>query len=230
MSEQEQVPQQETPAPETPAEEEVMPACRLARFPPKYYMDRLEPYTQQYEDLQSLLFWRRPIHMGVLLVLVEALFAFVYVFDLGVLAVAALAVALYNVWRLFRRQIVGVLSAAFGEYDKGKEEESNHIYPLLPFCQRFSHLSSTIAEAWEKHCKKNAAGETSELVKTIIVALALFLLFSVTGTFWFVFVLVHLFLLAPGIIMHPACFPYTQPYILKFAAAIKCPYCHPHTD
>ena len=229
MSEQEQTQQQ--PEAEQPAEEEVMPACRLARFPPKYYMDLLTPYTVQYENLQAMLFWRRPLQMAILLCLVELCFCFVYTFDLGLLSVLAFAAMFYHVWQLFRNQIVGLVSASFrSEYDRGQEDESNHIYPLLPFCQRFSHLSSTIVDAWEKHVKKNASGEASELIKSIIVCAALALLFAVTGTFWFLFVIVHLFLLAPGIIMHPKAFPYTQPYILKFAAAIKCPYCHPPED
>jgi hypothetical protein len=103
--------------------------------------------------------------------------------------------------------------------------ESNRIYPLLPFCQRLSHISSTIVDALAHIDAQNKAGSGSSLIKTIAALVGLFVLFLMTGTWGFFFCVTNLILILPGIVMHPQVFPYTQPYILKFAKAINCPYC-----
>jgi hypothetical protein len=57
------------------------------------------------------------------------------------------------------------------------------------------------------------------------IQILIFFVFMTIGTFWPLFVMVHIVVLSPGILMHPSVFPYAEPYILKFAQAIKCPYC-----
>jgi hypothetical protein len=103
---------------------------------------------------------------------------------------------------------------------------SNRIYPLLPFCQRFSHISSTVVDKLVELNGSIKSGSLSSLILTTSVFVVLFLLTVLTGSFWVIWTIVHIILLLPGIIMHPVVFPYAEPYILKFAEAIKCPYCH----
>jgi hypothetical protein len=200
--------------------------CKVARWQPSYFEEALTPYTNVYEAIQSLLFWRRPIHFAVILVLVELAFFFVSITNLSFLAFSSLALAFYYVGRAVAVKFGSTIARLFPPIDKGKPTESNRIYPLLPFCQRFSHISSTFADFIERLHKGAIAGSRVDLIKAVALLGAAFLLFAFAGTFWPIFVVLHLVLLLPGVIMHPKVFPYAEPYILKFAEAIKCPYCH----
>jgi hypothetical protein len=208
------------------------PVCKLIRYPPALFLEKLRPYEEVYKNVQSILFYRRPIHFGVLLAIIELFFLFVGSKDLGILAVLSLVLAIYYIGRIVVA-IVGadvIAARVFGPFDEGNAPTSNRIYPLLPFCQRISHISSTIGDAMEDVCKANCAGSISSLAISAVVSSVLYLVFSTVGSFWPAFVLVHLVVLAPGIVMHPKVFPYTEPYILKFAKAINCPYCQAKTD
>jgi hypothetical protein len=203
-----------------------VPACRLARYPPSLFLEKLGPYEAAYKNIQGVLFFRRPLPFALLLLVVELLFLFAYAKGLGVLSVAALLLALYYAGRLlvgrFRADLIAVL---FPPIDEGAPPVPNRIYPLPPFCQRLSHISSALADALERVHSANAAGSVASLGTTAAAFALLFLVFAATGTFWPAFVLVHAALLGPGAVMHPAVFPYAEPHILRLARAIRCPYC-----
>jgi hypothetical protein len=191
----------------------------------------LKPYENVYKNIQGVLFYRRPVVFGVVIAVVELLFILIGCADLGFLSVVSLALALYYVGKIAYLTVgQPLVASAFGPIDEGAPTTSNRIYELLPFCQRISHISSTLVDALEKVHDANRAGSIPSLAICSIVFAVLFFFFSVCGSLWPVFVLVHIILLAPGIVMHPAVFPYTEPYILKFAKAINCPYCQPKTD
>jgi hypothetical protein len=200
--------------------------CKLARFSPSFYMDVLGPYEAVYKTIQGILFYRRPIAFAITISVVELLFAFVYNYDLGFLSLLMLSLSLYCVVPLvFKFTGYGIIARAFPPIDEGQPHESNRIYPLLPFCQRLSHISSTIVDALVRTHEANKAGSIQSLFVSSSVFGGLFVFFALCGSFWPVFVIVNIVLLAPGIILYPTVFPYTQPYILKFAEAIQCPYC-----
>jgi hypothetical protein len=197
--------------------------CKVARWPPSYFEMALTPYTNLYEIIQSLLFWRRPIPFAVILVIIEI--ALWSVRHLSFLAFVSLALAFYYVGRIVFLKCESVIAKLFPPINNGQPSESNRIYPLLPFCQRLSHISSTVADLVETAHKDAMAGSGRASIKVTAFLATNFILFAFTGTFWPIFIAVNLILLAPGIVMHPKVFPYTEPYILKFAKAIKCPYC-----
>jgi hypothetical protein len=205
--------------------------CTLARYSPDFWVTKLNPYTEVYKNIQGILFYRRPLAFVAVIFVVETLFYMIGSSELSFLSVASLFLALYYALQLAYFKFGGAfVKTCFPPIQEGSPPESNRIYPLLPFCQRLSHISSTIVDALEDVCNANKAGSVKSLIGTSGVFALLFLFFAVVGTFWPIFVIVHLVLLAPGIVMHPKVFPYTEPYILKFAKAIKCPYCQAKTD
>jgi hypothetical protein len=201
--------------------------CNLARFSPSFYMDVLRPYEEVYKTIQGILFHRRPVAFTITISVVELLFTFVYNYDLGFLSLLTLSLSLYFVVQLvFKFTGYGIIARAFPPIDEGQPHESNRIYPLLPFCQRLSHISSTVVDALVRTREANKAGSIQSLFVSSSVFGGLFVFFALCGSFWPIFVIVNIVLLAPGIIMYPAVFPYTQPYILKFTEAMKYPYYH----
>jgi hypothetical protein len=174
-----------------------------------------------------MLFWRRPVPMVLTLLLVEVTSALFRWGRLTFLSVLCVFLTFYIISRqLYHVFGDAIASALFPPIDEGEPTESNRIYPLLPFCQRFSHISSTIVDKLVEVNQSINSGSISTVVITATVFVVLFALTLLTGTFWVVWTIVHLVLLLPGIVMHPKVFPYAEPYILKFAEAIKCPYCH----
>jgi hypothetical protein len=201
--------------------------CQLARYPPEFFVEALTPHTNAYENVQSVLFWRRPVHFCVLLTIVE--FGFIYVshLRLGVLSLTCLAVAAFYVLHSVYVHISdGLAATIFRPLNEDAPGQSNRIYPLLPFCQRVSHIVSTVADRLAGVCQRNDHGSTASLLISATVNACFFVIFQVVGTFWFLFGLVHIVLLLPGVVMHPKVFQYTQPFIQKFEKAIKCPYYH----
>jgi hypothetical protein len=206
-------------------------ACQLARYPPSFYLEKLTPYENVYKIVQGILFFRRPIPFAAIVLIVEVILFTVGSLDLGFLSVVSLGIALFNAGKIISLFFGETISAALSApIDEGEPPVSNRIYPLLPFCQRFSHISSTVVDALEKVCDANKAGSVSSLALTTGVFRALFMFFAAVGSFWPIFVIIQIVLFAPGVVMHPKVFPYAEPYILKFAKAIKCPYCQPKDD
>jgi hypothetical protein len=201
--------------------------CQLARYPPEFFVEALTPHTKAYENVQSVLFWRRPVHFCVLLAIVEFGFMYVSHLRLGVLSLTCLAVAAFYVLHSVYVHIGDRLAdTIFRPLNEDAPGQSSRICPLLPFCRRLSHIVSTVAGKLAGVCQSNDHGSTASLLISATVSAGFFVIFQVVGTFWFLFGLVHIFLLLPGVVMHPKMFQYTQPIIHKFEKAIKCPYCH----
>lgn len=220
-------PAEPAPAPvEEPADDADFGVCKLQKFRPQQFVDALTPYKNWVDTIQGMLFWRRPIAMGLLLLVVELTFIFIYKADLGALSVLCMAFSFRYIFELVYRQYGETIGVLFFKplENPGTEEESNHIYPLLPICQRSSFLASRIYDLIYNSPKKETKSITDYLFPAGVL-FVLFVFFSLTGTFWFIFVLVHIILLAPGIIFYPKVFPYVKPYCLQFASSIGCPYC-----
>jgi hypothetical protein len=196
------------------------PACGLARYPPSLFLEKLALHENAYKIIQGILFYRRPVAFAAVLALTELAFFFVSAFNLGFFSVAAVALALaHAVPFVARRWGPDFAAVCFPPIEEGAAPVPNRVYPLLPFCEWLSHISSTVADAAAR------AGAVARPAAALLGEAAALLFFWAVGTFWPVFAAVHVALLAPGIAMHPRVFPYTQPYILRFARAIKCPYC-----
>ncbi|OHS95217.1 hypothetical protein TRFO_02178 [Tritrichomonas foetus] len=206
-----------------------MGSCPILRYKPNDFVKVIEPYSEWFFRLEGMLFWRRPIPMAILLVIVELTFIFVRASDLGLFSVLSMIIAFrYIIELLYKRFGDLITQFLFQPIDEGKEGETNRIYPILPFCQRGSYLCSVIyikIQDFKKALKENSAKAKMIALGASIGA---FFFFWVCGTFWPVCIFVNLVLLAPGIVMHPQVFPHVEPFILKFASSIGCPYCQAH--
>lgn len=179
---------------------------------------KLRPYTNIYENIQSMLFWRRPIPMIILLVITELILIFIYQSNLGFFSVLSVLITLRYIVELvyhkFGEQISQVL---FKEIDRGNANEPNKIYPLEPFCKLFVGISNRLYLFVMKLFKDRTP---NGLLYSTTIYFILFIIFWFCGTFSIMFILIHLILLGPGILMHPKVYPYSQKYlkyILDFA-------------
>jgi hypothetical protein len=157
--------------------------------------------------------------------LVELISLFIKAADLSFLCVGVMVVTLYYVLQHLIAKYHWVGGLLFPVIEKGGEGESNRIYPLLPFCQRVSHLSSIIVDGILCWHKRNLEGNALWIAGSSLISVALAVFFLLAGSFWPIYVIVHVILFAPGAVMHPIAWPYTKPWVIKFAHAVKCPYC-----
>ncbi|KAK8894801.1 hypothetical protein M9Y10_023239 [Tritrichomonas musculus] len=207
-------------------------SCPVLRYKPNDFLQVLQPYEEYVFRVEGMLFWRRPIPMGILLAIVELTFIFVRCSHLTFLSVLSMILAFRVIIELLYVKFGSLISEKlFPPINPGTEEESNHIYPLLPICQRSSYLASVVYIKVQ-NAKTALQDNSNTTAKYIGLAgfVGAFFFFWLAGSFWPTFILVNIVLLAPGIIMHPKVFPYCEPYVHKFASSIGCPYCHPKTE
>jgi hypothetical protein len=191
----------------------------------------LSPYTNAYENVQGMLFWRRPIPMLLLILVLELFSAFVRLGDLGLLSVISVIIAAYYIVQQFNRVFGAAIAAAlFPPIDKGTPNEPNRIYPLRPFCSWISSILSFVKTRTEPITSSFQTHPFPFLAIASLGSAALAIFFALTGTFWFLYLVIHLIILAPGIIMNPKVFVHVEPTIEKLADVLHCPYEHAKTD
>jgi hypothetical protein len=189
-----------------------------------FYLDSLRPYTRAYENLQRMLFWRRPLPMLLLILVLELFSAFVRLGDLGLLSViSVLIAAFYIVQQFYRLFGISISETLFPPIDET-------VYPLPSFCQCLASITSVFDTKFSQIRSSLQTSPVPTLAAATFGFLGLSLLFAVTGTFWFLYVVGHLLVLAPGILLNPKVYVYIEPYIVKLAEAIGFPNEHPKTD
>jgi hypothetical protein len=201
-------------------------ACSLVRYPPNLFMEQFGPYETAYKIIQGILFYRRPIAFWTILAFIELSFFSVAFFRLGFLSIISIAFTFYWIGLiLFDKYGEDFIAICFPPIDEGAAPIPNRIYPLLPFCQGISHIFSTIVDAFENMHASAKLRPITGIAVGLAGQILVFLVLMGTGTFWPLFVIVHLFYLVPGIVLHPSAFRYTEPYILKVGKAIRSPSC-----
>ncbi|KAH0806707.1 uncharacterized protein GO595_000558 [Histomonas meleagridis] len=171
----------------------------------------LEPYTSIYENIQGMLFWRRPIPMLIFLIIVELVFLFTGTGELGFLSVLSMIITF--------RYIIEIIYHLFGDFiteklfppiDKGAEGDPNRIYPLEPFCE----IIASVASFGYSAVNRLLFDSTPQgILLAIAVFLFMFIFFWVCGTFNTILVITHLLILAPGILFHPKFYQYTRGFL-----------------
>ena len=197
---------------------------------PEALKEKIVSHPQIVENVQAMLFWRRPIPMAILLSLIELLFIFIKKAELTFLPVAVLFVSIFVLGKIIINKFgEAIFRILFPEIEnKGSENEPNRIRPVETIADIVTCTAKHVCMARGKLCSKvNAPGITGLSLKCGVL-FGLFLFFCMTGTFWLIFVVLHLILLVPGIVLHPKVFEAISPYMEKVKG--MCPCCKPKQD
>ena len=160
--------------------------------------EQLRLHQEVVDKIQSLLLWRNPIGLFVVLVTVNFLFAVVRKFNLEIIPVCLLLVLTKTLvgiaWTVCGEELDAIL---FPNVKNGKKGEWNRVRPL-------SKVAKLLAPFWK--FAKEMKLEVSWVMYLILFTLVLVLRRS--GSFWVCVALTNGALLLPGILMRP---PAEQP-------------------
>ncbi|KAH0788120.1 hypothetical protein GPJ56_007951 [Histomonas meleagridis] len=180
---------------------------------PKNIEEKLKPYEKHIEQIQAMLFWRNPIPMAILLVLVNLLFFIIYKLNLSfvptMLLLATISVLIKVVKKIAGEKIASILFKPIEN-----KEGTYKIYSLESVSQTLSCIAQKISSLRGRICPGEKPTIGSALLPLGILA-GLFLVFLLTGTFWLNFVLVNLILLLPAVIFHPKVLEKIEPHFAK---------------
>ena len=171
---------------------------------PKALEEKLKPYENQIDIFQNMLFWKKPIAMGLLVISVNLLFVLIRVMNLSFMPTLFLLLTINVLIKVVRKVAGDKLNVIFKQIDS-KATEGYKIYTLDVICQKFS----CFMKKFQSVCPfcPFILGKKELTISTAVLPLGvlsvMFLFFLVVGTFWFNFVVVNMLLLLPAVIMHP---------------------------
>ncbi|KAH0791118.1 hypothetical protein GPJ56_004929 [Histomonas meleagridis] len=180
---------------------------------PKKLENMLKPYEKHVDQIQAMLFWRNPIPMAILLVLVNLLFFIIYKLNLSFVPTMLLLGTIYVLFKVVKK-IAGEKIAPILFKPIENKEGTYKIYPLEKVCETISCLVGKIS-CLTGRVKAGDKPTIGTALIPLAVLSGLFLFFLITGTFWLNFVLVNLILLLPAVIFHPKVLEKIQPYFAK---------------
>ena len=154
--------------------------------------------------LQGILLFRLIPQFIIIFVLINLVFIICGVLDLTFLAVATLLAIIYTLGKVVYG-IAGEKIIAFffpSEFDKGTQDQSNHVRSVDDVADLIS--GCPCLQKCPLKCEQGGFP-----IKRLIVLGVLFLIFCITGTFWLNVIVVNLILILPGVLLHPAVYPYT---------------------
>lgn len=220
---------------EIEVEAEACPVAKGYRADPRFNPDKVyaqfEPYGAQVDNLQAMLFFRRPIPFAVTFVLANILFCVIYLLHLNIFSFCLLCQFLYYAFWLIYNNFASLIGTfLFPELkpeERGTEEESNHIYPLRFLTDRGSYCAYYFVTLFEGRI--NAKTLTDSLINAGI-SFILFLLFLIINPIVLAWILFDLIICLPGVLFHPKVNPTVKPYLQKFPKLIGCPHCTPHFE
>jgi hypothetical protein len=181
-----------------------------SRYPPEFFLSLIHPHRPRYQLLVSILVWRRPLVFTLVFFAIELFSLIVYMFDLCFLSGLSLAIGFFHafwfVWSYF--DVPAKLRAP--------DTESEEPDFLIPVCVWLSFVISSAADVVVAFGAQNAARDPFSVFATGAFFCALFVIFSGTGTFWCLWTLVHVALLAPGVVVNFGRFFYLETYVQMF--------------
>jgi hypothetical protein len=150
---------------------------------------------------QEILLWHRPVVFIIILVAVESVFLVVSGLEFGALPTFFLLASLY-----FALQIVWVFAGStieaifFQELPAGDPTALNRVRPIeevQEICCRYSGQLRTVRE-WLEHYLIDPS--VSDHLLFFGAAFVAFVIVTVLGTLWTVFIVVHSILILPGVL------------------------------
>ena len=163
---------------------------------------KLKPYEAVVEKAEAVLFFRNPIGLAVILLLVNFVFVIVYKFEFSFLPTLFLVLLVKCLielaWGVAGRQVSAIL---FPEVEKGGPNESNRVRSLDDVCEFVAPVYK-VAKNMKARTKGSGGFSTQNLI-TCGVLLGLVIVFKITGTFWLCWFAVNGLLIIPGVLLFP---------------------------
>ena len=185
--------------------------CPFSRLSPENIEGTLQHYSQNIEELQGALFFRRPIAFAALFVSVNAFFFLYRKLALPFYAELCLIGIIYFTWKLVPGQIKSTIKALLfpGQLNKGGNDEPNRVRDTN---ELIAPLNKVLApfHAFGKIMRKLGQDET--IIGMAIYASVFFCLFIITAAvdfFWPVVIITNLLLILPGVSTLPQVYPFT---------------------
>lgn len=189
--------------------------CDCPLQDPRKLEEKLKPYSSKIEQFQAMIFWRNPIAMAGLLILVNAIFAIVGVLHLTFVPTVLLLLTLKTIGKLIVLKFGEKIGKILFKPIENKDEGTYKIYPLEKICDFIACIFKKIDKVcpFKRCCEKELTLASAAI--PLLVLTVLFIFFLIVGTYFLNLVVVNLALLLPVIIFHPAVLAKLQPYIAK---------------
>lgn len=161
-----------------------------------------DDHAQAVENIQAMLFWKRPIPMILLIVFIVLIALFIGKYDLGFLEVATLFTTLYIALKIIVPAYSDILvSYLFPQLqNKGTAEELNRIYSLDEIKHGYSVFYKHVGYLMKKDKKEQ---KKKNLFVSLGISSCAMIVFYFIGTFAPIIIIIHLVILLPGILLHP---------------------------
>ena len=176
--------------------------------------ERLKPYEEYVDQLQAMLYFRNPIPMAILILLVNLIFFVIGTLHLSFLPTFFLLMTIRVLIKIVIKTVGPVIFGMFFRPIENRDDGNYPIYPLSTVCETIVFFCSRIFGIVGKAKPKGQVTIMNAAIPLASLA-ALFFLFLITGTFWFNFFLVNLILVLPIILLHPEVKKQIEPFLEK---------------
>lgn len=182
---------------------------------PQQLEQKLKPYENKIEQFQAMVFWRNPIAMVALLVIVESIFAVVGIFKLTFVPTMFLLMSLKVIGKIVIAKFGEKIAKALFKPIQNKDQGTYKIYSLDKICGLISCIAKKLSKICPCKCGEKCEITTSTGIRPLLVLSAALVFFLVIGTYAFNLIVVNLVLLLPAVIFHPKVLEKLQPYVAK---------------
>ena len=159
----------------------------------------LQPYMEQVIEVQAVLFGSRPALLFSLVALLDIVLIISYIYNMGFFALMSLCLLIAYLLSALYFRFKGILEKKlFPEQNKSNPEQQQAAFnQICEYLAKVQTILSTIASYLFEG--KLGAGPL-RILFTAGIWLGIILVLNYFGSFWFIFVLLNIFLLAPCII------------------------------
>lgn len=165
----------------------------------------VEKHSQAVENIQAMLMFRRPVPMAILLIIVELMIAFIGKADLGFLPVLTMFITFYLSGKIIVPKFQkAILEQLFPELiDKGAANAPNRIRSN----EEVAGLIWTVASKVKEYKAKKIEYTPVNIAILLGISTLCFIISNILTTLGVFAIVIHVVLLAPGILLHPAVYP-----------------------
>ena len=146
--------------------------------------------------IQEVLLWRRPVVLAILFVLTEFTFYLVYAMKLDFGSTTMLLLIFYNIFKIIMGPLDKVL---FSPLPEDKPDQPNRIRTSAEVKEITDKIKEkiTLVADWLNDYSKNPTNQKHFIFFSI--SFIAFALFTMMGSFWVSFIVVHAILIIPGV-------------------------------